>query len=299
MKKPLISILMPAYNAVSFIEESLESVKNQTYTDWELIVIEDGSDDGTKVIVDKFKTDVNQQVVYHRNKVNKGLPATRNVAASIARGDWYALLDSDDIWHKDHLLSLITTSEKNTNCDLIYSSHYCFSETVQQLVKDNNTKKKAENIPTSIIKGYIIQPSGILVSSKSFLSVGGFDESFRYVEDINFWFKLLKQGYTFKLANDITLYYRQNPDGLSRNQFKMSYYLAKAFDQAIDWDAIPKKLRYSQISKKWIIAARTLRKNENKLAKIAIKKAVKYNLSIYTLFYLVLIYFTGLKTSKK
>lgn len=290
MHNKLVSIIMPAYNAVDLIKETLDSVKNQSYPNWELIVVEDGSDDGTKAIIDKFRASVDQKVIYFRNEINKGLPATRNIAAAMAKGRWYALLDSDDIWHKNHLLSLSTTAQENPNYDLIYGAHFCFSKTIDNTVLDNNLSKKSKNLPLSLINGYIIQPSGIMVSSNAFTAIDGFDESYRYVEDLNFYFRLLQKGYGFKYTGQTTLYYRWNPNGLSRDVLKMSYYLARTYEDAIDWDEIPKKLRYKQTSDKWMIVARMSRKIDSKQAKAAIKKAVKYNFSFETLFYLLLIY---------
>lgn len=290
MNMELISIIIPAYNAVNLIKETLSSIKNQSYTNWELIVVEDGSDDGTKKVINKFKSSVTQNVIYFRNDVNKGLPATRNVAASLASGNWIALLDSDDLWHRDHLLLLITAAQENQDCDLIYSSHYCFSETIDNIIPDNNLSRKEENLAISLINGYIIQPSAIMVSSNMYALIDGFDDSYRYGEDVNFIFRLLKEGCKFKDSGSTTLYYRYNLNGLSRDQVNMSYGVAKAYEELIDFDEVSKKIRHKRISDKWIVAARMLRKNNKKRAKEAIKKAVKYNTSLKTLFYLILIY---------
>lgn len=292
MNNELISIIMPAYNAVHLIEETLDSVKNQTYTHWELIVVEDGSEDGTKDIVDKFKSSVIQNVTYFRNKVNKGLPATRNVAASLAKGNWFALLDSDDIWHPDHLLFLMLKAQENPDCDLIYSSHIRFSETIDNIIPDDNLSRKGENLTISLINGYIIQPSGIMVSSKMYSLIDGFDATYRFAEDVNFIFRLLKKGCKFKYTGGSTLYYRFNLNGLSRDRQNMSYYLAKGYEELIDLEEIPKKIRYKAMADKWVISARMSRKTNSKMAKEAIKKAVKYKLTLKTLFYLVFIYIT-------
>jgi glycosyltransferase involved in cell wall biosynthesis len=292
MDNKLISIIMPAYNAADLIKETLDSVKDQTYSNWELIVVEDGSDDGTKEIVDKFKAGVDQKVIYFRNEINKGLPATRNVAAAIAAGSWYAFLDSDDIWHKNHLLSLATTARENPEHDLIYSSHLCFSETTEHLLAlEGVYKGQPDNFLLSIYnQKFYVLPSASMVSPKALIAIGGWDEDYRRNEDTIFYFKLLQKGYRFKYTGKATTYYRSNPNGLSKNFSKMSYYLARIFEEFIDWDKIPQKIRHKQTSDKWMVVARMSRKSDSKLAKTAIKKAVKYNLSFETLFYLLLIY---------
>lgn len=302
MDDKLISIIMPAYKAASLIQETLESVKKQSYTHWELIVIEDFSDDGTKGILDEFKESVGQNVVYYRNEVNKGPAATRNIAASMAKGSWYAFLDSDDIWHKNHLLSLATTAQENPDHDLIYGAHLCFAETIESIFAVHGIYKGAsENFPLAIYEQksfnqkFYILPSASMLSLKAFTGVNGWDETLRGNEDTNLYFKLLQKGYRFKYTEKSTTYYRFNPNGLSKNFLKMSYDLARTYEDAIDWEEIPKKIRYKQTSDKWMIVARMSRKSDSRRAKAAVKKAVKYNLSFKTLFYFLLIYITSHK----
>lgn len=292
MHDKLVSIIMPAYNAVDLIKETLDSVKNQSYHNWELIVVEDGSDDGTKAIVDKFKASVDQKVFYFRNEINKGLPATRNVAATMAKGSWYAFLDSDDIWHKNHLLSMATTARENPNYDLIYSSHLCFSETTEQILAlEGVYKGHPDNFLLSIYKhNFYILPSAIMLSSKAFLAIGGWDEDYLRNEDTIFYFNLLKKEYRFIYTGKATTYYRSNPNGLSKNQLKMSYYLARAHEDIIDWDAIPKKIRNKTTSDLWMFHAQYSRKSDMRGAIDAMKKAVKYNLRLKTVFYLFSFY---------
>jgi teichuronic acid biosynthesis glycosyltransferase TuaG len=290
MSDKLISIVMPAYNAATLIEETLESVKNQSYTSWELIVVEDFSDDGTKAIVDEFKASVGQNVVYYRNEINKGPSATRNIAASKAKGSWYAFLDSDDIWHQDHLLTLMTTARENPKHGFIYSSHIDFSDRIKkELLETTITDKSkdppfiSKNLPTALFNGFMIQPS---------TAVEGFDESYRYVEDLNFYFKILVKNHKFIHTGKSTSYYRQNSNGLTRHSIPMSSSLAR-FREAVldwDWDAIDKKLILNKTSEAWLLTARLSKKSDNKLAKYAIKKAFKFNFNLKTLFFLVLIY---------
>ena len=97
MEIPLISICIPAFKAERYLAETLESVRGQSFKDWELIVTEDGSRDGTEAIVGGFAGTVPQPVTYQRHDLNRGLPATRNTGIASARGTWIALLDSDDL----------------------------------------------------------------------------------------------------------------------------------------------------------------------------------------------------------
>jgi len=290
---------MPAFNAAALIEETLESVKNQSYTHWELIVVEDFSDDGTKAILNEFKSSVGQNVVYYRNEVNKGPSATRNIAASKANGSWYAFLDSDDIWHQDHLLTLMATAEENPKHEFIYSSHIDFSDRIEKELLETNITDKFKgppfisiNLPTALFNGFMIQPSTAMVSAKLFKSVDGFDESYRYVEDLNFYFKILVKSYKFIYTGKSTSYYRQNSNGLTRHSIPMSSSLARCREDVVgwNWDAIDKNIKLKKTAEAWLLTARLSRKSDTKLAKYAIKKALNFNFNLKTLFFLVLIY---------
>ena len=90
-----VSICIPAYNAEEYLADALESVRSQTFSDWELIVTEDGSKDRTEELVSRFAALLSQPVRYQRHSVNRGLPATRNSGLSAANSEWIALLDDE------------------------------------------------------------------------------------------------------------------------------------------------------------------------------------------------------------
>lgn len=288
----LISICIPAYNAAAFIEQTLNSVKNQTFLNWELIVIEDGTDDGTGQIVKAFAKTVNQEVIYYRNTVNKGLSATRNIAASKSKGNWLAFVDSDDIWHPDHLKTLIDTAEKKTNCDLIHSGFNFFYEDYNQPFYQQKLSEKVVNeFPISLYTGeYRIQPSSIMVTQKLYAAINGFNESYRSVEDLNFYFRSSEKGFKFAFSGLNTCFYRRNLDGLTSHSLNMAHYCAKVYTDTLGWQAIPKSLRLKKIAELWLSTARLARKSDTVLAKTAIRKAIKYQVNLKSLVILLLIY---------
>lgn len=101
---------MPSYNTGKFIQETINSVKNQTYNNWELIIVDDGSTDNTDEVVRAIKDD---RIKYIKNKVNKGAAISRNIALREAKGRWIAFLDSDDLWKEDKLEKQIKFMEDN------------------------------------------------------------------------------------------------------------------------------------------------------------------------------------------
>lgn len=110
MVNGLVSIIMPSWNTGRFIGESIQSVINQTYTAWELLIVDDCSTDNTDEVVASFKDD---RIKYFHNEKNSGAALTRNKAMREAQGEWIAFLDSDDLWTPDKLKKQVAFMEKN------------------------------------------------------------------------------------------------------------------------------------------------------------------------------------------
>lgn len=107
----LVSIIMPSYNTANYISESINSVINQTYKNWELIIVDDCSTDNTDEIIKKFLKD--ERIKYLKNEKNSGAAISRNKALREAKGRWIAFLDSDDLWVPEKLEKQINFMEKN------------------------------------------------------------------------------------------------------------------------------------------------------------------------------------------
>ena len=107
----LVSVIMPSYNTAEYISESIASVRKQTYTDWELVIVDDCSADNTDEIVKPFLSD--KRIKYIKNETNSGAAVSRNRALREAKGKWIAFLDSDDLWHPEKLEKQISFMKKN------------------------------------------------------------------------------------------------------------------------------------------------------------------------------------------
>lgn len=116
MEKGLVSVIMPSWNTGKFIAESIQSVINQTYSNWELIIVDDCSNDNTDSVVKQFLSD--SRIKYFKNEHNSGAAVTRNKALREANGEWIAFLDSDDLWLPEKLEKQI---------DFMISHDYVFS----------------------------------------------------------------------------------------------------------------------------------------------------------------------------
>lgn len=116
----LVSIIMPSYNTSNYIADSIRSVQAQTYTNWELILVDDCSSDNTDEVVETFLTD--KRIIYIKNEQNSGAAESRNRALRKAKGKWIAFLDSDDLWMPEKLSKQILFMERN-HCFFSYTNY--------------------------------------------------------------------------------------------------------------------------------------------------------------------------------
>lgn len=129
--QPLISIIMPAYNAEKYIGAAIVSVLSQTYKNWELLILDDCSSDHTVEIAESFTT-IDSRIQLLRNPKNIGVAKTRNYGLYISKSKWSALLDSDDVWHQDKLEKQLAIAQ-SSDADIIYCSYSMIDENAEHL----------------------------------------------------------------------------------------------------------------------------------------------------------------------
>ena len=123
--QPLVSIIMPVYNFEKYISEAIESVLSQSYQNWELLIVDDGSTDHSPEIIDRYtQKDVRIQSFHNKNE---GVSAARNFALSKISGELVTFIDSDDVYHPDRLHRMVQIFEKYPNCDIVFSRHTEFT----------------------------------------------------------------------------------------------------------------------------------------------------------------------------
>ena len=277
MSSPAISICTPAFKAERYLLETLESVRTQTFTDWELIVTEDGSRDRTEEIVREFAKTVSQPVTYHRHDPNRGLPATRNHGISIAKAPWIALLDSDDLWTPHHLASGMALAAKGT-ADLIHGGSQLFdSDTGRDLELRVPSADDQKNFPISLYLGqYVIQPSSAFLRHELWTQVNGFNPDFRYVEDREMWLRCARAGGRFAYTGEVTCRYRKHGAALSKHAGPMAVASAKVLEQHVDWTALPADLRRAETTSGWMSAGRILLREDPRAAATYFANASKH-----------------------
>lgn len=211
---PLVSVIMPAYNAASFIEEAIISVINQTVTDWELLVIDDRSKDSTRSIVAEL-AGRDDRICLFVNPENVGVAKTRNRGMDLFRGKYVAFLDSDDYWEPQMLEKTVARAEE-TGADIIYCSYALVDEQGKRVCNDFLVPPKT-SFEESIVRS-VITCSTVLITAE-LAQKHRFPENM-YHEDIAMWFQILKDGGTACGVRDVLAAYRQRAGSRSAGKVK-------------------------------------------------------------------------------
>jgi len=209
----VFSIIMPAYNAEKYIKESIQSVVNQDFISWELLVIDDGSFDKTKDVVTSFDFDNRIKYFYQENG---GVARARNLGIEKSRGEYVAFLDSDDLWVSTKLSRVYLELVDKPTIGLLYSNYYCFTD-------DRNEKVEAVHYPyfndsmyeSLIVLDYIATLT-VVVRRTILVELKGFDESFFGTEDWDLWIRVAEMSEVFFLDERLGLY-RIHSGGISKN----------------------------------------------------------------------------------
>ena len=213
-KVPLVSVIMPAYNAASFIEEAISSVVNQTITDWELIVIDDGSSDATREIIAKLG-ECDDRIHVVMNAENMGVARTRNRGLDLCQGRYVAFLDSDDYWNPCLLEKMIACAEE-TQADIIYCSYELVNEQNQKVCNDFIVPR-GTTFEESIVRS-VITCSTVLITSE--IAKNHRFPTNMYHEDIALWFQLLRDGKIARGVPEVLAAYRQRSDSRSAGKIR-------------------------------------------------------------------------------
>ncbi len=211
---PLVSVIMPAYNAAPFIEEAIASVMAQTVTDWELIVIDDCSTDDTRrIVADLAQKD--SRIHLLTNTVNMGVAKTRNRGMDLCQGQYVALLDSDDYW-KPLLLEKMLARAEETGADIIYCSYEMVGEQGEKVCNDFIVPSST-TFEESIVRS-VITCSTVLLTAQTARN-HRFPTNM-YHEDIALWFQILRDGGTACGVTDVLAAYRQRAGSRSAGKVK-------------------------------------------------------------------------------
>lgn len=180
--KPTISVIVPTFNREKTIERAIRSVCCQTYAPMEIIIIDDGSSDGTSQRVQEIG---DNRIIYHALPENRGVSYARNTGVSMAKGEWIAFQDSDNAWHKDKLEKQMDYAMKHPGYHLIYSSFLMHRLNGEEVIVPNEGfyGEREGNLFETILVNNVIDAPTMLMKKTSFERLGGFRTDFRCIED--------------------------------------------------------------------------------------------------------------------
>jgi len=221
MAKPLVSVIIPVYNGEKYLAEAIESVLAQTYRPIEIIIIDDGSTDGSANIAKRYTPPVRYYF-----QPNSGLSAAQNQGIHLTHGSFVAYLDSDDIWVQYKLTQQMNAfdANANSNLDMVFGH-------VEQFLSPE-LKEKSETIPghaEEIMPGY--STGTMLIKRDVFLRVGLFDTQWRVGDFIDWYSKAIEQGLKSLMLPDVLMKRRihENNMGVRERKYQTDYvYILKA-----------------------------------------------------------------------
>ena len=181
----MISVVIPLYNKEKSVRATLESVRAQSYKDWECIVVDDGSTDNSREVVEQFKIeDLRFKIL---SQENSGVSAARNAGIMAAKGEYVAFLDGDDIWDKDYLKAMVGLIEEYPGKSVYGLGCAKIKKGEQPVLKENYYRGEAKwDNPTMAFTG-----SSACVNRKDAIEVGLFDTRMTHGEDIDMWWRLM------------------------------------------------------------------------------------------------------------
>jgi len=207
---PKVSVIMPVYNGERFIRHAVESVFSQTYQDWELIVVDDGSTDNTVLVLEPYMDRL--KYIWQHNQERS---VARNNGVNNSRGDYLVFLDSDDVLLPPKLEYQVDYLEENSNVDLVYSP--CkkidiYNNLISDQLLGDSEYPQSEQIKQMILGNYIaIQ--GVMMRSDSLCEIGGFEPDISCAEDRSLWLRFLIGGYVVVHLPQVVAYYRLHERG--------------------------------------------------------------------------------------
>lgn len=191
---PEVSVIIPTYNSVHYLPKAIDSVLNQSFRDFELIVVDDGSTDITREIVKKY-----EGIARYFYQENQGVSVARNNGIEKSLGRYIAFLDDDDYWHKDKLIKQVNFLKKNSDIAMVYTDMHSIDPFERIIDRWLETKSfyRSKNVYASLIKECFIIPSSVLIRRECFEKIGLFDPKYRNAQDLDLWLRIAR---SFKIA---------------------------------------------------------------------------------------------------
>jgi len=239
----VVSVIIAVYNGEKYIKEAVESILNQTYKDIELIVVDDGSTDRTKEILTNYP---NIKYVYQDNR---GEGAARNLGTSLAKGDYIAFLDGDDLYKKDKIEKQINMLELNPEIDVVYCDLEVVDEKLKyiNILKSEGVYDKREDLLPMMLYRQVVQGPICMMIRKKCSDAVKWKENYTYIVDYIYTINLAKK-FNFKYLEEPLYVYRRHNNNLS-NSHEKTLVEERRFLESIGIDEIGKIINNSSFDR--------------------------------------------------
>jgi len=298
---PLVSVILPTYNRAKLLKRSLGSVLSQTYSNWELVLWDDGSRDDTAAVVSSVR---DGRIKYHHD-VNRGMSYALNRAVGISAGDYVAFLDDDDEWTSDKLAAQVRVLEDTrdidvlftnfTNLNLVTGSHGSGFAQCREAM-DLMTVEEIEPTVYRIIRGFaesVMQANFVafdtaMVRRRVFDTVGTFNERLRNCQDLEFWWRAALAGIGFAYTSQSLMTRKKYEDSLSSPSIATSMNWIACLDlcaaNAEGREQLQPHLRAAYVRAWQSVARQYSLSRKRKEALRSVRKSLAYGLSSGTLY---------------
>jgi glycosyltransferase involved in cell wall biosynthesis len=277
--RPAVSVVIATYNRAKFLPETIESILRQSFHDYELLVVDDGSTDDTQRSLKPYETRL--RYLYQENR---GPSAARNLGVRHAKADWISIQDSDDLCTPSHLQTLWDYVKDHPNCGMVFANGDYLGgrehnrDTIIPRDKSRQLARRAVELNDFFEKS-ILRLQAALISRRAYDSLGGHDESLRICMDLDLGFRLL-MNFPVAYLDDVVFSYRKHEGNIGRNEelrltenIRVIEKLLQQYPSAraqLGDDAVSRRLayRYYRLAKgRW-------RRNERRQAREALERAI-------------------------
>ena len=218
---PLVSVVIPVFNGERFLREAVQSVLDQKYSPIEIIIVDDGSTDGTSAVARSFS-----ETVRYLYQANQGPAAARNRGIEHAQGSLIAFADADDLWPSEKLEMQLPYLINDAAIEIVMGR-------IQQvrLSKTVNGQTQAEELAEP---AFSVNLGSAVIKKSVFERVGLFDESMRYSEDVDWFMRAREAGAAIVTIDAVTLLYRQHEENMTRGKSTSELNVLKALKRSLD-----------------------------------------------------------------
>jgi glycosyltransferase involved in cell wall biosynthesis len=208
---PLVSVVIPTYNRAGWVIQAVDSVLAQTFSDFELLVVDDGGCDATLEALAPRR----RRLVYLKTRRNRGVAAARNLGAAAARGRWLAFLDSDDLWRPEKLARQLVFLARHPEWQICQTDEI-WIRNGRRVNPPRTHQKRGGRIFLESLARCLVSPSAVMLSKALFAEMGGFDESLPACEDYDLWLRIAWRREIGLVPEPLVVKRGGHPDQLSR-----------------------------------------------------------------------------------